>query len=89
MFQFQKGLCAVCQRPASDFTNKFAVDHDHSSRIVRGLLCYNCNILLPNRKNLIELLIALIEYLRSPPAILALGEERKANPLRRRKRKKK
>ena len=36
----QKGVCAICSRPSKI---KLAVDHCHSSRRVRGLLCGSCN----------------------------------------------
>jgi hypothetical protein len=36
----QGGHCALCDRPAT------AVDHDHETGVVRGLLCHGCNIAL-------------------------------------------
>lgn len=40
----QKGQCAVCHSllNSSRYT-KFAVDHNHRTGQVRGLLCMNCN----------------------------------------------
>jgi hypothetical protein len=75
MFTFQKGLCAICLRPAADFKH-LHVDHDHSSKLIRGLLCWSCNSLLPNRQELTELFERAIAYLRLPPATVALGEWR-------------
>lgn len=44
MFEEQKGLCAICgtDKPSPKRKN-FAVDHCHSSGVVRGLLCIACN----------------------------------------------
>jgi len=41
MFAEQKGLCKIC---GDDSLNKrLAVDHDHQTGEVRGLLCGSCN----------------------------------------------
>lgn len=39
----QNHSCAVCERPASDFPTSLAVDHDHKTGRIRGLLCTHCN----------------------------------------------
>lgn len=39
----QGGVCAICYGPARDRWGRFNVDHDHSTNIVRGLLCVPCN----------------------------------------------
>lgn len=36
LFEKQNGLCAICRRPD---TKKLAVDHDHKTGKIRGLLC--------------------------------------------------
>lgn len=38
----QQGVCAVCHKNCSRKT-ELAVDHDHKTGQVRGLLCQNCN----------------------------------------------
>lgn len=43
LFSRQDGLCAVCQRDASEFSVRLAVDHNHKTGEVRGLLCNFCN----------------------------------------------
>ncbi len=43
MLEKQGGRCAICQKPASSFKKRLAVDHDHKTLKVRGLLCEQCN----------------------------------------------
>ena len=39
----QEGCCAVCGKHNSKFKAKLAIDHEHSSGEIRGLLCAYCN----------------------------------------------
>jgi hypothetical protein len=41
LFEEQRGVCAICGRPPKN--NLLAVDHDHITGRVRGLLCAPCN----------------------------------------------
>lgn len=59
----QNHCCAICQRPQTDFTRWFAVDHDHETGAVRGLLCSNCNQGLGHFQDDLMLLRAAIKYL--------------------------
>lgn len=43
MFQAQDGCCAICKRAATYYKRKMAVDHNHLTGKVRGLLCVKCN----------------------------------------------
>ncbi len=44
MFTKQKGQCGICRkRLYSKRYKAFAVDHDHQTGHIRGLLCTNCN----------------------------------------------
>jgi hypothetical protein len=47
MLAEQDGLCAICHRPETAVRHGkamlLAVDHDHTTGAVRGLLCHNCN----------------------------------------------
>ncbi len=74
MLEAQGGCCAICRRPGSDFASGLHIDHDHSTHLIRGLLCWPCNVLLPSRRDLVSLLQRAIGYLGSPPAIRSIGE---------------
>jgi len=54
MFNAQKGLCAICGLPEKHKYKgrliKLAVDHNHSTGKIRGLLCSECNIAIGNLK---------------------------------------
>lgn len=56
----QGGRCAVCSRE-----RKLAVDHCHSTGLVRALLCYPCNIALGQVNDDVDLLSKLIKYLET------------------------
>ncbi len=45
MFDEQGGVCLICQTPCRSGM-RLAVDHDHKTGVVRGLLCYGCNTFL-------------------------------------------
>jgi len=42
MLEAQHGLCAICLRPPKE-GKRLAVDHNHKTGKVRGLLCWFCN----------------------------------------------
>lgn len=44
MLENQGGVCAICQSPPKN--NRLAVDHDHNTGEIRGLLCTRCNVTL-------------------------------------------
>ncbi|QPL13944.1 endonuclease VII [Gordonia phage NancyRae] len=68
----QGGGCAVCGPRVTGKTRKLAVDHDHKTGVVRGLLCNQCNRILIGRYDVAALTRA-IAYLLDPPAPRALG----------------
>ena len=63
----QGGGCAICSTrdPGGRWGTHFAVDHDHDSGSVRGLLCSRCNVMLGNAKDDPERLRAAASYLES------------------------
>jgi Autographiviridae endonuclease VII len=42
----QKGLCAICGKSNPSDKREMAIDHDHVTGKVRGILCYGCNRLM-------------------------------------------
>jgi hypothetical protein len=62
MFLDQKGCCASCG-DIFESVKATHTDHIHGTKIVRGLLCRNCNIALGLVKDDIKRLHALITYL--------------------------
>lgn len=72
---FQNCRCGMCKRPASDFKNGLALDHDHKTGLVRGLLCHICNRRLGKFLDNDALLLAAAAYVTNPPAVAALGIE--------------
>jgi hypothetical protein len=59
MYAEQQGRCAICL----DEHPELAVDHDHESGAVRGLLCRCCNLALGYLRDNPGYLIAAIAYL--------------------------
>ncbi len=63
----QNNVCAVCRKPNAS-GRKLAVDHNHSTGEIRGLLCDPCNRFVISRHKDADLLLAAADYLRHPPA---------------------
>lgn len=74
LLEFQGGLCALClQRPVS---KRLAVDHDHRTGDVRGLLCSRCNHeALGALHDSLEFTLRVVRYLALPPAREALRSD--------------
>lgn len=47
LFKKQGGCCAICGVHQLELTRALAVDHDHITGKIRGLLCNICNVQLP------------------------------------------
>jgi hypothetical protein len=58
----QEGRCSICG--GNRAKRKLAVDHDHKTGKIRGLICGVCNTLLGMADDDTELLQSAIEYLR-------------------------
>lgn len=78
MLEEQKRCCAICGTDTPTGKWKvFAVDHDHRTGFVRGLLCNECNRGMGLLKDNVELLIKSAQYLSN--AEKRQAKERRAN----------
>ena len=66
LLEAQDGKCAICLR-ATGAVKKLAVDHDHGTGEIRGLLCVLCNRYLLGYAGE-ETLRRALAYLQEPPA---------------------
>lgn len=67
MMDQQDNKCAICKRCQSEFTKKFAVDHNHVTGKIRGLLCSHCNsVVLQIVEKYSYLIPKAQEYLNKP-----------------------
>ena len=65
MLEEQRGVCAICGKPETKPNAKYlAVDHNHETGEVRGLLCNNCNRALGLLKDNVDVLQNAINYLK-------------------------
>jgi len=70
LLTLQNNVCAICKLPETakdkhkETVRQLAVDHCHESGDVRGLLCTNCNIMLGQAKDNINILQNAIDYLK-------------------------
>lgn len=77
LFKAQDGRCFICrERPRS---KRLAVDHDHKTGAVRGLLCadneWGCNYAIIGKMKDVEMAWRAWQYLKSPPAFKVIGRQ--------------
>lgn len=65
----QNNLCAICGKPETVIrrgkVQRLSVDHCHTTKKIRGLLCVTCNNILGNAHDDIDKLKRAIKYLES------------------------
>ena len=64
LFNKQSGHCYICLIHQRDLKRAMAVDHNHKTGNIRGLLCNSCNVAIGNAKESIEILQRMIDYLK-------------------------
>lgn len=83
IYEAQGGVCYICRRAkgrgpdGSGRGKRLAVDHDHKTGEVRGLLCGPCNKgVLGHLRDSVEALSRAVAYVTDPPARSVLTELR-------------
>ena len=64
LFNEQRGVCKICGLPEKG--RNLAIDHNHETQEVRGLLCLKCNVTLGFVKDNPILLRKMTEYVEIP-----------------------
>lgn len=64
MLEAQGGTCAICHQAERIPGRSLAIDHDHETGRVRGLLCASCNRGIGMLGDDVDRLASAIEYLR-------------------------
>ena len=72
LLEAQGGSCAISGCRATGKSKRLAVDHDHASGEVRGLLCSSHNRLIGLHRDNADSFRSIAAYLESPPARLVL-----------------
>jgi hypothetical protein len=64
MFDAQGKACAICAADEPGANHGWHTDHIHGTKIVRGILCHQCNTMLGRAKDNPDVLLKGAEYLR-------------------------
>lgn len=72
MYRSQNGVCAICSG-LNVAGRRLAVDHNHKTGQIRGLLCNTCNTSLGTAKESVELLRSIIAYLERHEVLSEAG----------------
>lgn len=62
LFEKQGGKCALCSKTGEEQGRALAVDHDHTTGEIRGLLCNYCNHRVVGRHRDGDLLRRMADY---------------------------
>ena len=78
MLKDQDGKCVICKELIIfDGHSSAVIDHDHESKLIRGILCQNCNRGLGGFKDNITNLFNAINYLNESKKVNEIESESK------------
>lgn len=61
----QNGCCAICGMSEEESKKSLNLDHDHETLVIRGLLCFRCNLVLGSVEDSPHILREAIKYLEA------------------------
>lgn len=61
LYDEQNGVCAICGKPCD--LGRLAVDHDHETGRIRGLLCRRCNTAIGLLGDSLDGVLRAVDYL--------------------------
>jgi hypothetical protein len=64
MFEEQNGICAICPRQIQRSGYGTHIDHDHTTKVVRSLLCLQCNTALGKMNEDERIILSMLAYVR-------------------------
>lgn len=64
LFEAQEGRCKICLKHQTEIKGRLHVDHRHSDKKIRGLLCNKCNQALGLLDENLGTIKAMEEYLK-------------------------
>lgn len=85
LFDKQGGKCGVCGKSPEENGKALAVDHNHKTGEIRGLLCGYCNHRLVGRHTDADLIRAMAEYLERTTGLFVPPRKRRKKRVRKSK----
>ncbi len=70
MLQAQGGKCPICEKQLEEGRGGTSIDHDHSTKRVRGILCGTCNVMLGDFQEDLNILQSAVSYLKSGKVVV-------------------
>ena len=67
MISSSKGICNICNEKPKGKRKELMIDHDKNTGIIRGTLCFRCNIALGSFDHDINKLLKAVKYLGGTP----------------------
>jgi Autographiviridae endonuclease VII len=64
LIELHQNACTICRKPEIIVGKSLAVDHNHETGEVRGLLCHKCNVALGMLNENEDLIWNMMEYLK-------------------------
>lgn len=76
LLKHQNYSCAICKIEQKKLKRRLSLDHDHSTKYIRGLLCDACNTGLGFFRDNPDYLLIAVYYLQNPPFRAWVSQQR-------------